>query len=155
MPEGVRKSLEAGAVFGFFALLTAIGAAVLALAVNDFAQARSSRSWTEVEGVVLSPRAGEAHVIRYAYVAGGRAHEGTRTRFATAGLLPAKIARKAPGEPVEVLVDPENPRAAVLQPGGSALVFALFVLTSGALIFLGLGGMIRTLINGREALAAS
>ncbi len=141
---------EKSASENFVALtaFAAIGAAGLwlgALAVEDFAQARDSLTWPAVDGVVLSKDSENSNDIRYAYVAGGHGHESRRVRFLTGLVYEAPTAQLRPGESVTVYVNPDAPDVAVLKQGGHGLVFGAAVALAAALIFFGLGGVIRTL----------
>lgn len=147
MPDDVLTKAELTVVLVFFFLLTAAGASLGAYAVQDFADARASVSWPRTEGVVLSARGG---AFRYAYVADGKSRESRRARFATANRFAGAFERPAPGQSVTVRYNPARPDDAVLQPGGSGGVFALMVGLSGVLLFIGLGGLIRTLVISHE-----
>jgi hypothetical protein len=127
-----------------FLLLALAGTILGAATVRDFARARASLEWPAVDGVVLSsPENGE---LRYAYVAAGKTHQSSRARFATA-ILSSSAAPKPAGAPIKVRVDPKRPSLSVLEPGGSAAVFAAAATGAGLLVFVGLGGMIRTLLR--------
>ena len=129
---------------GAFILFGAIAAAGLFAgfaAVEDYARARASRNWPVVEGVILS-KSESGDAIRYAWFDGVEGHTGARIRFWTRILYPSG-ASYAPGDAVKVRYSPDNGALAVLEPGGSALIFA-FVLGFGAiLVFVGLAGIIR------------
>lgn len=144
MSAGIAKTLETGTRVAFFAAIAGAGLAALALAVRDYAHARESRAWETVEGVVLS--APDRKMLRYAYVAGGKTHESRRATFVTGALASPELDR-APGETIEVLVDPENPAMSVIVPGGSSFVFALVTTTAAFLIFVGVGGLVRTAVG--------
>ncbi|MEX0644778.1 MAG: DUF3592 domain-containing protein [Parvularculaceae bacterium] len=152
MPEEVAQRTELTIALTFFVLLTAFGLFLGGLAVQDFAQARASLVWPTTEGVVLS-RNGKvgAPPMRYAYVAGGRTFESSRVRFITANFLAPKSTAPAPGETVIVRFSREDARLAVLQPGGSGGVFALILGLAGVLVFVGLAGLLRTLILSQSA----
>jgi hypothetical protein len=130
------------------ALFSALGAAGLwigGVAVKDFAHARDSLTWPAIEGVVLSKDSEDSNDIRYAYVAGGHGHESRRVRFLTGLVYDAPTAQLRPGESVTVYVNPDAPDVAVLKQGGHGLVFGGAAVFAGALVFFGLGGVIRTL----------
>jgi hypothetical protein len=146
MPQEGRSKVEFGVALAVFALLAAAGILLASAVVEDFSKARASRDWKPVDGVVLSKDEERASIIRYAYVAGGRGHESRRVRFFSGLLYPAPTASLRPGESVPVYVDPDDPETAVLMPGGSGTLFALAALGAGALVFIGLGGIIRTLM---------
>lgn len=146
MPQEGKSKVEFGVALAVFALLAAAGIGLGSAVVEDFARARASRDWSPVEGVVLSKDAERAARIRYAYVAGGRGHESRRVRFFSGLLYPAPTEALRPGESVRVYVDPDDPEVSVLQPGGSGAVFALAALGASVLVFMGFGGLIRTLL---------
>ncbi|MFN3958607.1 MAG: DUF3592 domain-containing protein [Parvularculaceae bacterium] len=127
----------AGALI-IFGVIIFSGALAAYAAVADYAQARASRDWPVVEGAVLSSEKG----VRYAWFADGRPHTGERVRYWTAAFNPAG-AVYAPGEKVKVFVSPENGAVAVLEPGGSPILFALVLGFGGFLVFIGLAGVIR------------
>ncbi len=152
MPEDVALRTELTIALAFFVLMTAFGLFLGGLAVQDFAHARASVSWPTAEGVVLSGSgAASSTKFRYAYGADGRTHESRRVRFVTANFLAPSPARPAPGEAVLVRVNPNDASLAVLQPGGSGGVFALLLGLAALLIFVGLAGLIRTLILSQSA----
>lgn len=130
-----------------FAILGALGLWIGGVAVEDFARARDSRTWPAIEGVVLSKDGEDSNDIRYAYVAGGHGHESRRVRFLTGLVFKAPTAQLRPGESVTVYVNPDAPDVAVLRQGGSGLVFAGAAVVAAALVFFGLGGVIRTVMN--------
>jgi len=134
-----RQELEgaAGALLLFGALIF-LGMGATYAAVSDYAQARASRDWPVVEGNVLS---GEDSV-RYAWFADGRSHTGERVRFWT-NAFNASGAAYRPGADVKVFISPQNGAVAVLEPGGSPVLFALVLLFGGFLVFIGLAGVVR------------
>lgn len=148
MPEESITKGELTVALAFFALLTVLGVSLGGYAVQDFARARSSMLWPKVEGVVLSDEGAAA--FRYAYVADGKTHDARRIRFFTAHVAQKKFERPGPGKKVTVRVDPADAELSVVQPGGSGAVFALFAAFAGVLVFVGLGGLIRTLLLGRD-----
>lgn len=148
MPEESITKVELTVALAFFALLTVLGVSLGGYSVQDFARARASMLWPKVEGVVLSDESAAA--FRYAYVADGKTHEARRIRFFTAHIAQKKFARPEAGGEVIVRVDPQDSRLSVIQPGGSGAVFALIAAFAGVLVFIGLGGLIRTLLLGRD-----
>jgi len=134
-----RREFEgaAGALVLFGALIF-FGMAASYAAVADYAQARASRDWPVVEGNVLSDGEG----VRYAWFAGGRSHTGERVRFWTNAFNPGGVSYR-PGADVQVFVSPDNGAIAVLEPGGSPVLFALVLAFGGFLVFIGLAGVIR------------
>jgi hypothetical protein len=145
MAGGGKTVSELFTALCLFALLSAVGLWIGAAAVKDFALARDSRTWPAVEGVVLSKDSADSNDIRYAYVAGGRGHESRRVRFLTGLLAKAPTAHLRPGESLTVYVHPERPDIAVLKQGGSGALFGAAASLAAALVFLGLGGVIRTM----------
>lgn len=145
MPEEAKLRLEMGLAIALFSALTVLGIVIGGLGVHDFARARASLVWPVSEGVVLSEKAGEPG-LRYAYSFNGRNYESRRVRFFTAAFGKAPpIAAQEPGDRVGVSVDPSDPAVAVLAPGGSGVVFAIVAAVAGVLVFVGLGGLIRTI----------
>lgn len=136
--EDLKGALGAFILFGAVA---AAGFIAAYAAVEDYARARASRNWPVVEGVVLSqPESGNA--IRYAWFDGVEGHSGARLRFWTRALYPAGETYE-PGKAVKVRYSPDDGSLAVLEPGGSALIFAVALGVSAILIFVGLAGIIR------------
>ncbi len=133
--------LAAAGVFGLIALCGAFSAYA---AVKDFSRARASGIWRQVDGVVLSPARG-APRLRYAYHIDGRSYEGRRLAFMTRGYI-ARPPSNAPGAAVTVYVSPEDPRQATLVTGGSGRKFAAWLGMAGFAVFIGLAGLIRTVM---------
>lgn len=144
MPQEAKLRLELGLAVALFSALTVLGVVIGGFGVHDFARARASLVWPVAEGIVLS-QAQEAPGLRYAYSFNGRTYESTRIRFFTARFSKTPIAEQAPGDSVGVSVNPVEPEVSALAPGGSGLVFAIIALVAGALVFIGLGGLIRTI----------
>lgn len=134
-----RRQVEgtAGALV-IFSVLIFFGALAAYAAVADYAQARASRDWPAVEGVVLTGDKG----VRYAWFADGRPQRGERVRFWTAAFN-ERGAAYAPGDKVTVHVSPEDGAVGVLEPGGSPVLFAMVLAFGGFLVFIGLAGVIR------------
>ncbi|MFZ5617747.1 MAG: DUF3592 domain-containing protein [Pseudomonadota bacterium] len=134
--------------FILFGAVAASGVVAAYAAVEDYARARASRGWPTVDGVVLS-RDGEEDGVRYAWFDGEVSHTGERVRFWT-GALYASGAVYEPGEQVKVRVSPEDGAVAVIEPGGSAVIFAVALAFGAFLVFIGLAGLIRLtmLIDG-------
>ncbi|MEQ8178835.1 MAG: DUF3592 domain-containing protein [Amphiplicatus sp.] len=143
MPQEAKLRLELGLAVALFSVLTVLGVAIGGFGVHDFARARASLVWPVAEGVVLS-QADNAPGLRYAYSFNGRTYESTRIRFFTARFSASPIAEQTPGDVVGVSVNPAEPDVSALAPGGSGLVFAFIVLVAGVFVFVGLGGLIRT-----------
>jgi hypothetical protein len=154
MSENPTSGGERTVALAMFAAIAGLGVFLLVFAVKDFARARASFDWVPIEGVVLSKDEANSARIRYAYVAGGHGHEATRVRFLSGLANEAKTSHLRPGEGVAVYVDPNNPEISVLRPGGSGLLFLGAATAAGALVFIGLGGIIRSLIIvGRDPAA--
>lgn len=135
--DDLQGALGAFILFGFVA---ALGVVAAYAAVEDYARARASRHWQTVEGVVLSNEGDGA--IRYAWFDGAQSHTGERVRFWT-GVLNASGAVYDAGARVEVRVSPDDGAVAVIEPGGSAVLFVIVLAFGGFLVFLGLAGVIR------------
>lgn len=148
MPDEARQKAELTVVLSFFTLLALSGLVLIGVIVNDFACARASHHWPSVDGVVLSESGGGA--VRYAYIHKGESYEAERVAFFTGGFSKDLSRTYRPGQSVRVYVDPEKPSAAVIAPGGSSLVFLASALLCGLLVFIGAGGLIRTLMNGAQ-----
>lgn len=144
MPEESKLRLEMGLAVALFSALTVIGATIGGLVVDDFARARASLGWPSVAAVVLSDAA-DRPGLRYVYSYEGRSYESRRTSFFTGRFSARRIAAAAPGDIVAASINPADPRMATLTPGGSVPAFAAFVAGAGVLVFVGLGGLIRTI----------
>lgn len=145
MEDTLKSRSDVSVVLVFFIALTIFGVAAAGYAVNDYARARASAAWPVYEGVVLSKR-GRGDEMRYVYSVGGRSYESTRLRFFSGLLVHDGDALKAgPGETVRVYVDPENHGFSVLAPGGAGSVFVIASVLAGMCVFLGVGGVVRTL----------
>jgi hypothetical protein len=131
----------AGALVLFGALIFS-GLIACYAAVADYAQARASRDWPSVEGTVLSG----GDTVRYAWFADGRSHTGERVRYWTNALDPSGVAYQ-PGAKTKVFISPDDGAVAVLEPGGSPIVFALVLGFGGFLVFIGLAGVIRLVMK--------
>lgn len=140
MAAGIEERTELTVAMLFFIFLTIVGVVFSGATVRDYARARASPEWPVVEGVVLSGEGG----LRYVYMAEGRNREAHRVGFFTAGFWRA-APDFSPGDTAQVSVDPEDSAFSVLEPGGSGLVFALYLGGSAVLAFVGAGGLIRTL----------
>lgn len=148
MPEEVQRKAELTVVLMVFVALTAVGILLVGLTVRDFARARASFSWPTVSGVVLSDPEWSAESPRYAYVVAGQTHESRRVGFFRPPFSGGDYGRLQPGDPVTLHVDPDNPSVAVIEPGGSGLVFLVLSLIAALFVFIGAGGALRTLMNG-------
>jgi len=146
--EDLKGALGA---FILFAAVAAAGVIAAYAAVEDYARARASRSWPSVEGVVLSAGA-DAGRVRYAWFDGTHSHTGERVRFWTGALVESGTVYEA-GTTVKVHVSPDDGALAVLEPGGSAVMFAVVLGFGAFLVFIGLAGVIRLtmLIDGLSA----
>lgn len=127
--------------FLLFGALVLTGSLAAYAAVEDYTYARASLSWGTVEGVVLSP-ASRGEDLRYAWFDGAVSHTGERVRFRSAALRDTGVVYR-PGDKVKVYVSTENGALAVLEPGGSAGLFAITLGFGAMLIFVGLAGVIR------------
>lgn len=148
--DGERKgALGALALFG---ALTLFGMFAALTAVEDYGRARASLAWPAVDGVILSANGDK---VRYAWFDGSANHIGERVRFRAAALRSSGAAYQ-PGSAVSVRVSPENGAVAVLEPGGSAALFALAFAGGALMVFIGLAGLIRLtmLIDGLRPAAA-
>lgn len=133
--QDVQGAAGALALFG---AIVFTGMIACYAAVSDYAQARASRDWPAVDGHVLS--GGDA--VRYAWFADERSHTGERVRYWTNSFNPSGVAYR-PGAKTKVFVSPDDGAVAVLEPGGSPIVFALVLGFGGFLVFIGLAGVIR------------
>lgn len=132
-----------GAVGAFilFGAIAAAGILTSYAAVEDFARARASRGWPVAEGVVLSREKGDKSV-RYAWFDGEAGHTGERVSFWT-GALHRSGAIYRPGAKIKVYVSPENGALAVLETGGSPVIFIVALGFGAFLVFIGLAGIVR------------
>ena len=145
MENSLKNRSDVSVVLVFFTGLTILGVLIAGYAVSDYSRARASAAWPVYDGVVLSSR-GRGDVMRYVYSVDGRSYENTRMRFFS-GLLSHDQERlqAGPGEIVRVYVDPENHEFSVLAPGGAGSIFVAASILSALCIFLGVGGIVRTL----------
>ena len=126
-----------------FGLIALAGVMAAYSAVEDFASARASGSWMQVEGVVLSPS--KPDELRYAYFVDGKSYQGSRLAFTTRGYIGSPPDR-SPGARVRVFVNPADARGSVLVHGGSGRRFAAWLLLSGVGVFVGLAGLTRAMM---------
>lgn len=153
MNEITKTQTDISLVLVMFIVMALIGVVAGGFVVRDYSRARASAAWPIYEGIVLSHRQNETG-LRYVYSVGGRTYEGDRARFFSGILEDKQSIDAGPGETVDVFVNPEDPEGAVLQPGGSGGFFLVLSAFCGALIFFGIGGVVRTLAlsgNGAEA----
>ncbi|MCB2113909.1 MAG: DUF3592 domain-containing protein [Parvularculaceae bacterium] len=136
--EELKGTLGAFILFG---LVVLCGVFAAYAAVEDYARARASLSWRAVDGVVLS-RESEGAQVRYAWFDGAESHTGARVRFWT-GAAPGGGKVYQPGHPIKVHVSPDDGSLAVLEPGGSSVLFAGVLGFAAFLVFIGLAGIIR------------
>lgn len=141
--EAFRPHVAAAATL--FGLIALAGVFTAYSAVKDFAYARASGAWRQVEGVVLSPPRGGEGEIRYAYYVGGESFEGRRIAFRTRGYIGSPPPR-TPGARVAVYVAPNDPQTAVLVPGGSGRRFAVWLILGGGIVFIGVAGLARAVM---------
>ena len=80
--------------------------------------------------------------MRYAWFDGDEGHTGKRVRFWTRALFPSGELFE-PGKPVDLRVSPEDGSLAVIEPGGSAVIFSVVLAFGAFLVFIGLAGIIR------------
>jgi hypothetical protein len=135
--DELRGALGAFILFGSVA---ACGVVAAYAAVEDYARARASLGWPTVEGVVLSNEQGDG--VRYAWFDGEASHTGERVRFWT-GALHQSGEVYDPGRRIDVHLSPDDGAVAVVEPGGSAVIFLIALAFGGFLVFLGLAGVIR------------
>ncbi len=144
MLRDLKEKSRISVVLFFFTTLAIVGVIGVGFIVSDYAKARGSFSWMVVEGVVLSERKGDG--LRYVYSVNGHTYEGTRQRLFTARMpFRKEQTDHAPGDKIDVFVSPKDPSYSILEQGGSGIVFACFFLFSGACVFVGVGGIVRTL----------
>jgi hypothetical protein len=97
------------------------GSVAIHAAARNRSWARESVSWPQVPGTIVQTvvsRNGVRTVI-YQYAAGGRYFRSSRAAFGSVDSLTANrlSERYAPGQPVPVFVNPDDPSVAVLHPG--------------------------------------
>lgn len=149
--EELKGALGAFVLFGAVASAGALSAYA---AVEDYARARASLSWPIVEGVVLSSDADGG--ARYAWFDGEASHTGERIRFWTGAVYEKGVVFQ-PGKPVKVRVSPDDGSLAVIEPGGSGVVFAIALGFGAFLVFVGLAGIIRLtmMVDGLQPAASA
>lgn len=146
MEETVKNRSDVSIVLLFFIFLSIFGVSAAGFIVDDYARARASQSWPVYEGIILSHREG-GDKLRYVYSINGRSHESSRLNFFTGVFSSGEHPVYGPGETVSVYVDPGNPSFSVLYPGGSGFLFIVCCLVTGAFVFFGFGGIVRTLLS--------
>ncbi len=145
MDTTLKDRSDITVILVFFISLAIAGVLGGGFVVRDYAHARASVSWPQVDGVVLSQLGDGSKRLRYAYSIGGRTYQSHRERFFTARFLRSEALVCFPGEALTVYVDPQHHTFSVLRTGGVGAVFVLFSLLSGACIFFGVGGVVWTL----------
>ena len=156
MQEILKNRSEVTVVLVFFFCLAILGVIAGGFFVRDYARARASAAWPIVDGVVLSDIAGDSARLRYVYLIDGRSHVSSRERVFSARFLKSPARDYAPGETVQVYVNPRDHSFSVLQPGGAGAAFIVFSILSGLCVFFGVGGVVWTLSEGAaEELAAA
>jgi Protein of unknown function (DUF3592) len=125
--------------FVLFAMMAVAGALLSYAAVEDYARARASVAWPTVDGVILSTHDGK---VRYAWFDGDANHVGERVHFKSAAFRDSGLVYE-PGQIVKARLSPENGSIAVLEPGGSPILFALALGAGAFLVFIGLAGLVR------------
>ena len=148
MQQSLHNRSEVTVVLMFFLALAIAGVAAAGFFVRDYANARASAAWPVVDGVVLSDLEGDTARLRYVYLIDGKTYESHRERVFSARFLKSAVRDYAPGETIEVYVNPENHSFAVLQPGGAGFAFILFSMLSGLCVFFGVGGVVWALLEG-------
>ena len=148
-----------------FGLMLLWGGGCLSYSMNHTIRLDAqSREWPTADGTIvlaeLSPRPGAPPDswgdlrFRYTYSVAGTAYEGERiSLFGTKGVYgspremqEAIVAKYPPGRQVKVYYDPEDPRAALLEPGGysgsgGSVRFGLGVAVAGGVVTL-TGGLL-------------
>ncbi len=145
MDNTLKNRSDVTVILVFFMSLAIAGVIGGGFIVRDYAHARASVSWSQVDGVVLSYLGDGSKRLRYAYSIGGRTYESHRERFFTARFLRSQPRKYVPGEALTVYVDPQHHTVSVLKTGGAGAAFVFFSLLSGACIFFGVGGVVWTL----------
>lgn len=148
MQEILKSRSEVTIVLVFFICLAILGVIAGGFFVQDYARARASAAWPIVDGVVLSNLEGDGARLRYVYLVDGKSYESSRERVFSARFLKSAARDYAPGETIEVYVNPKDHGFSVLQPGGAGAAFIFFSLLSGLCVFFGVGGVVWTLSQG-------
>lgn len=148
MATVVKSRSDVTFVLLFFAALAIIGIVAGGFFVRDYARARASAEWPVANGVVLSQLDRDNARVRYVYSFAGRSYQSTRERVFSARFTDVSPRDYAPGESVDVYVNPANPSFSVLAPGGAGLSFLFFSVLSGLCIFVGVGGVVWTFSDG-------
>lgn len=148
MQAFLKNRTEVTVVLVFFTCLAVAGVIAGGFFVRDYARARASAAWPVVEGVVLSDINGDRARLRYVYLMDGESFESSRERVFSARFLKSSVRDYAPGETIDVYVDPEDHSFSVLQPGGAGAAFIFFSIFSGLCVFFGVGGVVWTLSQG-------
>ena len=148
MQEILKNRSEVTVVLVFFIVLAILGVIGGGFFVRDYAYARASAAWPVVDGVVLSDIEGDHARLRYVYVVDGKSYESSRERVFSARALQSGVRDYAPGETIQVYVNPKDHAFSVLQTGGAGAAFILFFVLSSLCVFFGVGGVVWTLSEG-------
>jgi hypothetical protein len=161
--------------FGIFVALIGLAGALWAgrAHVRASALVRAARHWREAPGKVVASQVQRRDLgasttqtayyvpqVSYAYVVGGREHQGSRLRFGmpsarTRGGAAAMLARYPAGAEIKVRYDPDAPDQSVLEPGkagGNLLFMTIFCgaicLFGGAIVVLAIIGLFSADVSG-------
>ena len=138
-------------------LFVTAGVIVIAKGIVDLRRARRSVDWPATEGVILNsqmhtsawyagPRRTYRAQVRSEYCVRDRKHSDERIRFGDdvanswALGVDKDLDTYPPGKAVQVHYDPENPRAAVLEPGVKVVAYAPLAI-GAVLLVIGLGAV--------------
>ena len=146
-PVGPGKKLRNSRIVAWIGVLVTLGGLAAAIwGTLDIASGLTSSSWEPVPGrisesqTVMIPNAyheSETPIVRYTYRVDGRQYAGKRVTFGR--MAPADQVRQfAPGQPVAVYVDPEDPFNAVLIRGMTAGDAVFYGLLYSVLLLVGL-----------------
>jgi hypothetical protein len=155
-------------VFGIGALaFLGMGIAALILGAGQLKEARASKSWPSVQGIVVSSSVQrssdhddrdyyQASVV-YEYAVGGVTYSCNRISYGTTRGRPEdareEVKRYPKGKPVEVYYDPDDPDAAILEPGKAGEPY-LWLGLGGAFTLVGLVGLGLVLFKRKSAAAS-
>ena len=147
MLKTVSDGFNVSIVAFVFATAAVASIAMAGVLVNEHSRARNSELWPIHQGIVLSVERNDSPVtrIRYVYSVAGYAEFATRQQFLT-GLLQASpaVGLKA-GDRINVYVDPNDRRIAVLSPGGDDRIFLALLIGCAACVFIGIAGVVWSL----------
>jgi hypothetical protein len=159
--QGTRTQASPQMCYFFFSVFALFGLVFVWIGITSWIQAEASKSWTPVDGKILSFEIKTSHStsshggsstsysasVVYEYTFDDVRHQGRRIAFITSGggysSAEARVRQYASGTEVKVYVDPAAPQEAVLEPGVNAGNY-IFILMGGIFAAIGIAGLANT-----------